>query len=132
MAAIYRVKNWPILYEKAQAAKCKYTRWVPIPNKLDGAGYGAVAMHEKKCELFTGWILIVEVASLMRPVRGTLWKDGRALTPKDLWLKTRFPEEIFTLAFDVFVGPEIDWMEIIDEAEVGVDWEAAGRALPPL
>jgi hypothetical protein len=107
---VYRVKDWYQIFEKAQGKKCKHARWVPVPNRHDGAGYAEVAEHPRSCELFAAWILILEVASKM-PVRGTLFKDGRALTAKDLAKRTRFPEEIFDLAFEVLVRPEIDWIE---------------------
>jgi len=111
---IYRVKDWDLLYEKAQTRKCVTMNWVAVPNRHDGAGYSAVADHDRSCELFTAWILILQVASRM-PSRGTLCKDNKPLTPKDLARRTRFPEEIFRLAFDVLVSPEIGWLEMIDE-----------------
>lgn len=107
---IYRIKNWDELYEKAQTRKCKEMKWVAVPNKLDGAGYAAVAAHPRNCELFTAWILILEVASKM-PTRGLLFKDGKPVGPRELAARTRFPEEIFQLAFQRLVQPDIDWLE---------------------
>lgn len=109
----YRVKNWDDLYEKAQSRKCKRAQWVAVPNKLDGSGYARVAQHERNCELFTAWVLILEVASKMEP-RGLLVKDGRALTSEDMALRTRYPAAIFDLAFEVLVAPEIDWLESVN------------------
>ena len=107
---IYRIKNWNELYEKAQTRKCKDMKWVAVPNKLDGSGYAMVAAHPRSCELFTAWILILEVASKM-PTRGVLFKDGKPVGPCELSRRTRFPEDIFNLAFLVLIQPDIDWLE---------------------
>jgi hypothetical protein len=113
----YRVKNWDQLYEKAQTRKCKEMKWVAVPNKLDGSGYAVVAAHPRNCELFTAWILILEVASKM-PTRGLLYKDGKSLGPRELARRTRFPEDIFSLAFNVLVEPDIDWLERVAGDEI--------------
>jgi hypothetical protein len=114
---IYRVKNWNELYEKAQTRKCKEMKWVAVPNKLDGSGYAVIASHPRSCELFTAWILILEVASKM-PTRGLLFKDGKSVGPRELARRTRFPEDIFGLAFNVLVEPEIDWLERVAGDEI--------------
>jgi len=113
----YRVKNWDKLYEKAQTRKCKDMKWVAVPNKLDGAGYAIIAAHPRNCELFTAWILILEVASKM-PTRGLLFKDGKPVGPRELSRRTRFPEEIFNLAFSVLVDAEVDWLERVAGDEI--------------
>lgn len=106
----YRIKNWHALYEKAQTRRCKTMSWVAVPNRHDGSGYRRIAEHERNCELFCAWCLILQVASRM-PHRGLLVKDGRALTESDLAYMTGFPKEIFTLAFTVLVDSEIGWLE---------------------
>lgn len=118
MATTYSIKDWPKLYEKAQGRKCKHAQWVPIPNRLDGSGYAMVAMHERNVELFAAWILILEVASKMTP-RGILYKDGRPLTARDLALRTRYPEAIFELAFEILSAPEIGWLEVTNGEILG-------------
>ncbi len=118
---IYRIKDWNVIYEKAQTRKCDGMKWVAVPNKHDGSGYATVAAHERNCELFTAWILILEVASKM-PTRGLLVKDGKPLTARDLAKRTRFPEEIFHLAFTVLVDPEIGWLERVGgDGMIGTD-----------
>lgn len=107
---IYRVKDWGRLYEKAQTRRCKSMSWVATPNRHDGSGYRRIAQHERNCELYTAWCLILQVASKM-PCRGLLVKDGRALTESDLAYMTGFPKKIFTLAFTVLVDGEIGWLE---------------------
>ena len=127
---IYRIKDWDRIYEKAQTRKCVAMNWVAVPNRHDGAGYATVAAHPRSCELFTAWILILETASKM-PARGVLYKDGKPMTPRDLAKRTRFPEEIFHLAFTVLVEPEIGWLErvagdgIVRDADYTQDWDQA-------
>ena len=127
---IYRVKDWDRIYEKAQTRKCTAMNWVAVPNRHDGAGSATVAAHPRSCELFAAWILILETASKM-PARGVLHKDGKAITPRDLAKRTRFPEEIFHLAFTVLVEPDIGWLErvagdqIVKDAGYAADWDKA-------
>ena len=107
---IYRIRNWNGIYEKAQTRKCDEMKWVAIPIRHDGSGFRRVAGHERATDLFAAWILIVQTAAKM-PTRGLLYKDGKALTARDLHYRTGFPEEIFTLAFTVLVDSEIGWLE---------------------
>lgn len=115
--SVYRVKNWAELYEKAQTRKCKDMKWVAVPNKMDGSGYALVAAHQRNCELFTAWILILEVASKM-PTRRLLFKNGKPVGPPELSRRTRFSEDIFHLAFQILVEPDIDWLERVAEDEI--------------
>ncbi len=107
---IYRIKDWSLIYEKAQTRKCNEMKWIAIPIKHDGSGFRRVAGHERATDLFAAWILIVQTAAKM-PIRGLLYKDGRPLTARDLSFRTGFPEEIFNLAFSVLVDKEIGWLE---------------------
>lgn len=113
----YRIKNWDMWYEKAQTRRCKNMSWVATPNRHDGSGYRRVAEHERNCELFCAWCLILQVASRM-PKRGLLVKDGRALTESDLAYMTGFPKEIFSLAFTVLIGSGIGWLERVAGDEI--------------
>jgi len=119
---IYRVKNWDIYFEKSDTRKCKNMKWVALPNKMDGSSFRRIAEHDRKCELFSAWILIIEIASRM-PIRGLLYKDGKALTSKDMAYRTGFPEEIFNLAFAVLTEPEIGWLETVAGNEIIQDRE---------
>jgi len=113
----YRIKDWDKYFEKAESRRCKTMSWVPIPTKHDGSGYRRVAAYHRAGELFAAWILIVETAAKM-PTRGLLYKDGKALTPKDLAYRTGFPEDIFNLAFTVLTDSEIGWLEIVAGDEI--------------
>lgn len=132
---IYRIKDWDRLFEKAQTRKCTGMNWVAVPNRHDGTGYATVAAHERACELFAAWILILEIASRM-PTRGVLFKDGKPITPKDLAKRTRFPENIFHLAFAVLVEPEIGWLErvagdeIVKDDQYAENWDGKEAGIP--
>lgn len=107
---MFRVKNWNENFEKAQGRRCAKMTWVAIPNKHDGKGYRRIARHDSATDLFTAWILIVEVASKM-PTRGLLADEEGALTAEDLADMTGFPASIFHLAFTVLTQAEIGWLE---------------------
>ena len=124
----YRIKNWDMYYEKAQGRRCKKASWVAIPNKHDGKGFRRVAKHKRNVELFTAWILIIEVASKM-PERGLLVDDDGPLDAEDLADKTGFPAEIFHLAFTVLTEPKIGWIERVAGNEIVPELESARSAL---
>lgn len=112
---IYSIANWDDNYEVSQSRKCKKLSWVAFKNSHDGNGYGRVAAHPKATDLFAAFILIVEVASKCKD-RGVLSdKNGVPLTAEDLAFKTRFPVDIFTLAFEELVRPEIGWLEVEEQ-----------------
>jgi hypothetical protein len=113
----YRIKDWDKHFEKAQGRRCGSMNWVAVPNQHDGSGYRRVCSHHQAGDLFSAWILIVQVASKM-PVRGLLYK-GKPLTAK-----TGFPESIFFLAFEVLTNPEIGWIERLN-GEIEPDYESA-------
>ena len=118
MTTAYGIKNWDKHFETAQSrAVYKRLSWVAIPNKHDGKGYRRIAKHPKAAELFTAWVLIVQVASKQKR-RGLLMDEEGALTPEDLSDKTGFPEEIFKLAFSVLSEPRIGWLERVADSEL--------------
>ncbi len=119
----YRITDWGERYEIAQSRKCKKMNWVAMPNSHTGNGYSVVAQHERAEELFTAFILLVEVASIM-PERGLLVSDGgKPITAKNLAFRTHFPAEIFSLAFRELTKEDIGWLEVVE------DWERTGRAV---
>ena len=113
MSVTYRIKDWDELFEIAQSRKCDRLYWVAIPNKHDGSGFRRVAKHPKCGEIFTAWILIVQVASKQKK-RGLLAKGKKPITAEDLADKTGYPEEIFKLAFEVLTDPKIGWLEKVN------------------
>ena len=124
----YRIKDWDKYYEKSQGRRCEKMSWVAVPNKHDGKGYRRVARHERAVELFTAWILIVQVASKM-PVRGLLVDADGPLDAEDLADKTGYPATIFNLAFSVLVEAKIGWLERVAGDGIVPDLEPAQSTL---
>lgn len=100
-----KIKNWDSLYETHETRKLKRLNWVPIPNRHDGAGFRRVAARKDSCEIFSAWILLLQIAS-KSPERGIL-PDS----PGDAAFKTGYPERIFSKAYDVLSSKEIGWIE---------------------
>ena len=113
MPVAYQVKDWDKLFEIAQSRKCERLHWVAVPNKHDGKGYRRVTRHPKCCDVFTAWILILQVTS-KQSQRGLLVDSDGPITAEDLADKTGYPEEIFVLAFKVLSDPKIGWLEKVN------------------
>jgi hypothetical protein len=108
----YRIKDWDRYFEKADSRKCKNMKWVAVPNTHDTAGYATLTQHPQFAEIYTAWILMLQVASKMH-VRGEL-VNGKPLTAHSLAIRTRTKPEIFEVAFKVLASPEIDWIEVFE------------------
>ncbi len=130
---MYRIKDWDKHFENGESRKYKFARWLPVPNKHDGKGFRRMAKHPRKVEIFCAWNLILQVAS-KAPVRGDLADENGPLTAEDLADMTDFPEEIFTLAFEVLSGEKIGWIEDIREmpGDAGKPMEAPGNLPEPV
>lgn len=111
MPIAYQIKDWNELFEIAQSRRYKRMSWLALPNKQDGKGYRRIAKHPECCQIFTAWILILQVASKQK-TRGLLVdSDGQPITAEDLADKTGYLEEIFELAFKVLTEKKIGWLE---------------------
>lgn len=107
----YSVANWGTHYENNRSRTVKELAWVPIPNKHDGERYSRLMLRPDAAQIFSAWILILQVASRCQP-RGTLLRSGG--TPHDsesLSIKTRAPREWFDLALPVLV--EMNWLSLL-------------------
>lgn len=106
----YRIKDWSAHFENSETARYKTLKWVPVPNKHDGKGFGRIAKLKNAPEIYAAWHLILQIASKM-PVRGTLKDEDGDLTPEDMAVMTGFPEKIFKDALSVLIMPKIAWIE---------------------
>lgn len=107
---IYTVRDWDKYYENNRSRSVDRLHWVLIPNKHDGEGFGMVMIQENAAELFTAWVLILQVASKCQ-VRGRLvTDDGRPMTPEILAVKTRGKVEWFRRAFNFFTN-NVLWLD---------------------
>jgi hypothetical protein len=118
MTPTYRIKNWNEHFEIAQSRqaikKCHKMWWVAIPNKRHGKGYKRLFKQPECGNLFTAWILIVEVASEQK-CRGTLADIDGPFTAEDLSDCTGLDQKWFELAFEVLTNKKykIGWLEIL-------------------
>ena len=116
----YSIKDWGTVYENAQSRKCDRLHWVPVPNKHDGLSYRRIANMEDGTDIFTAWILILQVAS-RQPVRGVLKTvSGRPIDAEDMSFMTGFSEKIFLRAFNVLSDNRIGWL-LVDPHGDGAD-----------
>ncbi len=107
---LYRIQNWEKIYENNRSRTVKDLAWVAIPNRHDGEGYSTIMAHTKAAEIFTAWILLLQVASRCQP-RGSLVRDnGRPHTPQTLAIKTRGKTEWFAFALEFLSSAEIGWI----------------------
>lgn len=107
---LYRIRNWSEWFENNRSKTVKDLSWVAIPNRHDGEHFSAIMLHPKGAEIFSAWILIVQVASRCQP-RGSLLRDGgKPHTAQTLSVKTRAPAIWFETALD-FLSSNTDWLE---------------------
>lgn len=133
MSKTYRVKDWDKIYETAETRKLLTLRWLPVPNKHDGLGYRRIVAQKDAAELFTAWILILQVASKGRgpDERGNLLRGQEALGDEDLAMMTGFPKAIFTRALDFFSNPKQGWLLVHeDELPLSAGAPAGSPASP--
>jgi hypothetical protein len=116
----YRVKDWPEYYEVSDSRKVEGPlSWVPMRTKHDGKGYRRIAAQENRSDLFSAWVLIVEVtAKLPKRWRGWLVDaKGQPLDAEDLALKTGWPKVAFESAFSYFTDVKQGWLELVELPE---------------
>lgn len=128
---MYKVKNWNDLYENAQSRKVKDLAWVPVPTRHDGERYTELMLHKNAAEIFTAWILILQVAARSQ-CRGSLMRnDGSEHTPSTLAIKTRGKKEWFELAIPLLM--QLSWLEQVTTDSQNTptllpfDWERGGE-----
>jgi hypothetical protein len=103
----YQIRNWATHYETNETRKLVSLHWVKIPNQQDSLAYRLIAAHPKGPEIFTAWILMIQVSSReKRDDRGKL-----PFSPEELGIVTGFPAKIFALAIDFLKSPKIAWIE---------------------
>ena len=104
----FRITDWDRHFENASSRKLKRLDWVPIPNKMDGAGYTALVDHANAAAHLGAWYAIVEIAS-RQEIRGLL--PSLAGTCQCLSRMSRIPAEVFREVIPRLL--EIGWLEEI-------------------
>lgn len=127
---ILHVTDWNEHYENNRSRKVKDLAWVPVPNNHDGESYSRLMLRKDAAQIFSAWILILQVASRCHR-RGTLVRSDK--TPHDsesLALKTRAPEGWFSTAIPVLV--QMGWLkaEVIDDPKLAPSRHEPATELP--
>lgn len=120
----YRVRNWEKHFENNRSKTVAKLSWVPIPNSHDGEGFATIMAHKDAAEIFTAWVLILQVASRCQP-RGSLLREGGK--PHDcasLALRTRGQQKWFEKAMPILL--EVRWLE-----DFALACQSNGSQLPP-
>jgi uncharacterized phage protein (TIGR02220 family) len=104
------IKNWDENFEIAESRRYKKNKWIPLPNKMDGLSYLKLSKHKNKNEIFSCWILLIQLASKM-PKRGVLENETGPLDFDDFEIMTGFSQNSFKRAIDFLKGPKIAWIE---------------------
>lgn len=113
---VYKIRDWSLLFETCETRKLAHLRWVPVPNKHDGKSFRRIASMKNACEIFTAWMLILQIASKCVP-RGTLIDGDKPIEPEDMAIMTGFPEKIFSEALTVLSNGKIDWLHPVNPGE---------------
>lgn len=117
----YAIKDWESIYETSETRKRRELRWVPIPNKHEGLGFRKVMRERDGAALLGTWLLLIQIASKGAPnERGTLTRDGKALSPEDMALITGASAESFKRALKFF-SDTVDWLTITGISPVPAD-----------
>ena len=103
-----QINNWVELYENSESRKYKNLKWIPVPNQHDGSGFRRIASDENCCEIFTAWVLLLQLAS--KPKNGV--RGEIDMTFDDMSFKTGFPSYIFARAVNFLSDPKIDWISV--------------------
>ena len=124
---LYRIRDWPHLFENNRTRELKKLDWIPVPNKHDGDGFTDLISRPNGPALFGAWILILQLASKCDP-RGTLIRNPasscgniaskRGVVPMPhtaatISRITRCPEDLIQHCLEVLTG-EIGWIDSID------------------
>lgn len=126
MPYLYSIRNWEEHYENNRSRTVKELSWVPIPNRHDGFNYAQIMAHERASEIFTAWILSVQVASRCQPRGRLLRDDGKPHDSASLAVKTRGRREWFEFGLD-WLYKNTDWL---DRETVATSCQQPVRQLP--
>lgn len=91
----------------------KDLKWVAIPNRHDGEHFTQLMAHKRGAEIFSAFVLMLQIASKCNP-RGTLIRsNGTPHTGTSMSVKCRAPVSWFEVALE-YLELNTDWLEIED------------------
>lgn len=79
---------------------------------MDGLAFRLLAKRKDATEVFSAWILMLELASKATP-RGDLSHNNVPLSPGEMGEITGFPGDVFSRALKFLCDPKIGWIEEI-------------------
>lgn len=134
---VISIRGWAEQYETSESRKLRSLQWVGVPIDFEDRTFRAIARHARGAEIYTAYMLMVQVAARSRLaadpkrlVRGWLvHPDGSAFTVDDLADLTRFPAEIFRLAIDVLSSAPYCWIDTNIPVPAGTPADAR-KSLP--
>ena len=132
----YHVVDWNVHFENNRSRELKNLRWIPMPNKQDGEGYGMVVYCQPEsagypqegAANFGLWCALVEVASKCSPRGSLLRSDGTPMTPQSLALKTRLPQVLWEQVHPFFVD-DVKWLERVPMSQEGAGFATEGNGI---
>jgi len=131
-AKMYRIKDWYKLFENNRTRELKRMDWVPVPNRMDGAGYTALVDHPNGAAHLGAWLAMLEISSRQTP-RGTFPQEGAGFPqegagfPQVLARISRLPVQLFMEVIPRL--EQIGWIERVTEIPqdgAGIPQEGAG------
>ena len=108
---LYSIRDWERHFENAQSRKVDSLHWVRMPTKHDGKSFRRIMLRDDAGDIFSAWVLIVQVAAKC-PTRGVLADHDGPLDETDLAIKTGFRASIFAKALNVLANKDIGWLVV--------------------
>jgi hypothetical protein len=127
-ADMFKIKQWNERYENNRSRTVADLRWVPIPNSHDGEGFATIMAHKDAAEIYTAWILMLQVASRCHPRGSLVRSDGTCLSVASLAIRTRAKREWFEKAIPALL--QVGWIERLTD-QTSPAWQATDTQLTP-
>lgn len=108
---LYKIRDWHKRYENAQSRRCDNLHWVPVPARHDAERYCEMMAREDASEIFSAWIICLQVGARSEPRGSLVRSDGSPHTPESLSIKTRGSQKWFEKALPYLT--QIGWLECV-------------------
>jgi len=118
-----QILDWDNNYETRYSRRVDQCSIVSVPNRQNGLGFKRVLQHPRGLEIFSVFILLVELCSLQkRPRHGLLSKNGAI--NDDPWQNTdiarelNLPIDIINCSIEHLCSNHVQWLRLYTEEEV--------------
>lgn len=106
---LLKIAGWNEHFENNRSRTVTDLKWVAIPNRHDGEGYSRLMSDKNAAEIFTVWILLLQVASRCKPRGSLIRNDGMPMDLAMIAIRTRAPLKWFTKSVPFL--KQIGWVE---------------------